>query len=514
MISASSPFQQLFSLSENFHNVLAHADKKVSNLYIRSVDDPANAFFICPSKISRILYGLLGRIRMFLRLDKIQHFDQKANLSIIHSLFKQALPDLTQQNPEAIRQVINFVTACDLLGDTKEGQAIFANYVAGKELLSPAEQQSPLEIFYHCLQTLPVSEKEPKEALKRLCLLTKALHPDLQKTSATLDDLFARLLQKEGKAESAWIEGQKNLHEAGVLLPKGSLACDALLSKEVSEEVLRSVFLENLSSQQLEKAIALADDFYAGTIASLADILRAWEKIRLLVSSNNLTRFSKVSERIVEQLTSLPKIALQDRYQIFHTVKELLPKEQQTRVAKAWIAEIDPEDPLQGIFKLLTQIAGKDSCLPLHPDMFIQIIQKYQAWLHAKCESFSRLKILEQAEKIAGLAESQSKFLSSIETVCPPSIQEPLLKQTKEILLHEIPPLLQKLNTSLKMSTSSYQEAMQSHHDLTAIQGYLHSIQPYPEQKTCLEKITNLLKNLDSYLEQKNPQVHVVKGGV
>jgi hypothetical protein len=513
MIVEVSPFQKLFALSENFEKRLDDAHKDIHKIFIRSIETPSEAFVICPSRVSRFFHQLWGSVRKFFGWDRICQYDQRANVQIIQSLFKEALKDLPNHTPHENKQVINFALSCDGLLGTDEGKKIFANYILGDEKKIPSEtsKKNAIDVFYSCLQALPKTMK-PDEALKRLCVLAPALKPDPKKISGAIDQLFASKIQKEEKPIVAWVEGQQLLHKAGILLPEGSHSCDVILSRpvdELTEPVLSSLFLEKLSSHQLQKATELADAFYSVKITSLDSILPTWEKI----CSLGKLHLPKTSAAIVNQLSTSTQIPLSDRYKIFLAVQDGIPEEEQIKLSQAWVEQVDRAYPLQALKSLFDQIGGRSSTLHLHPKTVKNLCEEYKLWLHKQCHTLSTKKLLDMAQGIAIFFEYQDLIIRDIADVCPDTIREAFVRQLKEISITEIDTLLLKLSQDLKITKKSYEAALHSHHVLTAIKGDLLRIHNLPEAGRCLKKLDDLLKELDKYLEEKNPNVHVAKGG-
>jgi hypothetical protein len=511
MVSEVSPFQRLFALSENFQ-IKQEEAKDINKIFIRSVEFPSEAFVICPNRVSRFLHQVWGSVRKFFGWDKVCRYDQKANVQIIQTLFKASLKDLPNHPPEEIKQVINFALSCDGLLRTDEGKSIFANYVTGEEekVSFETNKMTAIDVFYRCLQSLP-KNANPEETLKRLCVLISALRPDPEKTTGAIDQLFANRIKTGEKPVAAWMQGVESLHAAGIMLPEGAQSCDAILSRpveELTEPVLHSVFLEKLTSQQLQKAAALADAFYAAKITSLESILPAWEKIHSL----GRVSLPQTSAAISEKLISSTKTSISDRYKIFLEVQDCISKEDQEKVVQAWMEQVDQTYPLEALITLLSEIGGSRCAFALRRDSLKPLVEAYGNRVREGFQRLSTKKEKDVAHGIALVFDYQERKIAEIAGFSPETIREDLIRLLMKASNIEISAMLKKLEMDLKISKKSYHSAQHSHHDLTAIKGYLLRVKQFPDAVRCLEKVDRLIIELDQFLEEKNPNVHVAKG--
>lgn len=516
MVVDISPFQRLVCLSDNFKIAFDEAGGSVEKVFLRSVETPSEAFFLCPKKISRLFYRVWGFVRSFFGWDKVRKYDQEANISIIRSLFQEALSDLSCHDSDEVRRVIEFVTRCDRLAGTDKGRVIFANYVLGQvpSQVKEALKESVSEVFIQCMASLP-QIPQPGEALNRVCTLAPALRVDSQETGIVADILLARQIQSDTNPLKAWREGILRLQAAHIDLPEDSKSCDAILEKltqPIPEDILRSLFQEKLSPAQLDKVCFLADDLFAAGISTLQTVLPTWEKIRS-IKVGEIPVLPQTSQKMVEQLVAASQEPLSERYRIFCSVRDFLTPDQKKEIVKAWFAPLDPQKPpLIHLKDRLLDFDGTNSVLSLDEESFHAVMEGYQRWLQSKKKTLSNKKAAALAQGLFDLNVALEQELSQIALVCPQSFREQLINEFRRVTIQEMKPLLLKIKKEIKVAKKNYEKALQSHHQLTSMKGQLLSLPNCDERSECLQQLDKLLKELDAYLEKENPGAHVAEG--
>lgn len=284
------------------------------------------------------------------------------------------------------------------------------------------------------------------------------------------------------------------------------------LTPPIPEDILRFLFQEKLSPEQLNRVCSLADDLFAANISTLQTILPTWEKIRA-IKVGEIPALPQTSRKMVEQLAAASQGPLSERYKIFCAVRDFLTPDQKKEIVKAWVAPLDPQKPpLIDLKDRLVEIGGTQSVLPLDVEAFRAVFDGYRDWLQGKKKTLQDKEAIALAQGLFDLNDAFEQQLSQIVLVCPQSFREELISAFRRVTIQEMKPLLLKIKEEAKVPKKSYEEASQSHHQLTSMKGQLLSLPKCDERSECLQQLDKLLKELDAYLEKENPGAHVVEG--
>jgi hypothetical protein len=510
MASEITPLDTLLALSENFQQTLEQNDGAIERVFVRSVETPSEAFISRPSGIIRSLYALWGGIRKLIGLDRVRRYDQQANVQKVHALFKQVLDELPKQKTADVRKVIQFAIACDTLAGTIEGRQLFATFLFCQEQdQSRLKNARTIEEIFHCCR-IDKTGSSTATAFNRICALAPAVSPQAV-IGPVVDTLLSKNLQRADDLEAVWSEGKERMEKWSLVLPEDSEACDTILSRstKLTDPLLRFVFVERLTPGQLSVACAVADEHYAAQIPSYDRIIPTWN-LMVRLGQRPLCQFLPKAVRAIIDRLSDTQVPVSSKYEILRIIGEDLSQEQRETILKTWLEQFG-EKGLAGLSEYLQMLGGSESILPMNEEMFQGLFTKYKEWLYVHYHAMQKKEIGPFVHEATEFVLSQERSLVDIARACPGSFRGRLLHRLQGLNQEEVTPIMAWVEKEVQAPVSTYDEAKQSYHRLTALKGELLRISPYLNPQQCLDRVDELLKQVDESLIKKNPQAHIAK---